>query len=358
MILSGARGSGRYTLALMLAKTLICLNRPDRTDRAGIGGPPDFCGHCRNCLRIADSENLTELVAEAAAARESLGEADRKETRILIQTHPDVLIVPPDPPQLLIKIGQVRTVVERLHRAPADASRSIAIFTSSAFMKEAANSLLKILEEPPENAHILLLAENPGELLPTIRSRAGTYFLAPLPSAEIEAVIGEKHPEWRAQERSLVARLANGAVGRAFKFNLDDYLASRRDALLLVRSAAGVNDPGSSALFHATEAYRAGAQGQEKTQALLGTLRGLLEDILYIHSGAAALVRNIDLVNELEQISNEVDVDWIESAAKGITQVEQGMRRNLLRSLSLDAFTFNLGGALKSSAREISTRKT
>src|SRR5207253_5631615 len=61
------------------------------------------------------------------------------------------------------------------------------IFTSSAFMKEAANSLLKVLEEPPEFATIFLLTENPGELLPTLRSRSMTVSLAALSAEQIES---------------------------------------------------------------------------------------------------------------------------------------------------------------------------
>ena len=57
------------------------------------------------------------------------------------------------------------------------------IFTTAAFMKEAANSLLKVLEEPPEFATLLLLAENPGQLLPTIRSRCVTFQLCTLAAA-------------------------------------------------------------------------------------------------------------------------------------------------------------------------------
>lgn len=171
MILAGPRGAGKYTLALMLAQAANCLDADELRTRER-GDLPDFCGRCRNCVRIASAAPLEARFEEAVAARDELREADKKETRILIQTHPDVLVVPPDPPQLLIKIGQVRTVVREIYRLPAEARRAFYIFTSAAFMKEAANSLLKVLEEPPEYATLILLAENPGELLPTIRSRA------------------------------------------------------------------------------------------------------------------------------------------------------------------------------------------
>ncbi len=76
---------------------------------------PPSAESARNCTRIASASNLEEQVDQAVAAREDLRETDKKETRVLIQPHPDVLIVPPDPPQLLIKLGQVRTVIHRSH---------------------------------------------------------------------------------------------------------------------------------------------------------------------------------------------------------------------------------------------------
>src|SRR5205085_1751217 len=116
---------------------------------------------------IAGADDLESRFAEAVEAREGLRDADKKDTRVLIQTHPEVLIVPPDPPQMLIKIGQVRRVIENIYYRPTEARRKVYIFTDSAFMKEAANSLLKILEEPPDFATIFLLTRNPGEFLAT-----------------------------------------------------------------------------------------------------------------------------------------------------------------------------------------------
>src|SRR5690349_2996022 len=225
VILAGPAGSGKYTLALMLAKALNCLESPI-TD-----GLPDFCGHCANCTRIAQAQDMESLCAEATEARESLRETDKKETRIFVQTHPDVLIIPPDPPQMMIKVDQVRRVIETIYYRPAGAKEKVYIFTDSAFMKEAANSLLKILEEPPEFATIILLTENPGELLPTIRSRAMTFSLGALPPTEIETYLAKHRPDWNAKQRALVARLCQGAVGRARTFDLAAYTEARADAL-------------------------------------------------------------------------------------------------------------------------------
>jgi DNA polymerase-3 subunit delta' len=335
LVLAGPRGAGKYTLALMLAQAANCLD-PLLKD-----GLPDFCGVCRNCTRIAAASDLEARVAEAVTAREELRDTDKKETRVLIQTHPDVLIVPPDPPQLLIKLGQVRTVIRGAYRMPSDAKRAFSIFTASAFMKEAANSLLKVLEEPPEHATLILLTTNIQELLPTIRSRASVVRLGALPVESIEALLAARRPEWK--QRPLIARLAQGAVGHALGFNLDAYLASRVDALIILRSA--LREPDHTTLFKMTETYRAGADGQEKTTALIRAMLALLEDLLLIQSARPALIRNIDLAAELASLAEEVSFEWIEASARSLAQVEAGMRRNLLRSLSLDSFATGLARA-------------
>src|SRR6201994_2374145 len=136
LILAGPQGAGKYTLALMLTMALECERQPREGDLAS------FCGECRNCTCIAESADLNALVATAAEAREEMREVDKKETRILVQTHPDVLVLPPDPPQLMIKLGQVRTLITRAQYLPTEAPAKVFLITSGAFMKEAANSLL------------------------------------------------------------------------------------------------------------------------------------------------------------------------------------------------------------------------
>jgi DNA polymerase-3 subunit delta' len=330
MILAGPTGSGKYTLALMLAKAMNCL-QPPATD-----GLPDFCGKCSNCIRIAQSEDLDVRFSEAVEARENLRETDKKETRILIQTHPDVLVIPPDPPQMMIKVDQVRRVIETIYYRPGDARERVYVFTDSNFMKEAANSLLKVLEEPPEFATIFLLTENVGELLPTIRSRAMTFTLGALPAEEIAHDLAKRHPEWNAKQRALVARLSEGAVGRARSFDVARYTAARNHAMTILNSALRTGD--HTELFKVTETYRPGADGREKTDQLLRTLYSLLQDLMFLSSGAPELVHNTDIQGEIQKLATATDFAWIANAADRLAEVERGMRRNLLRSLSLDAF--------------------
>jgi DNA polymerase-3 subunit delta' len=343
VILSGARGSGKYTLALMLARTLNCLERPT-TD-----GLPDFCGHCSNCARIAQSEDLGSRFSEAVEARENLRETDKKETRLFVQTHPDVLVIPPDPPQMMIKVDQVRHVIDTIYYRPGEARERVYIFTGSAFMKEAANSLLKVLEEPPEFASIFLLTENAGELLPTIRSRSMTFHLGALSFSEIEKRLAQLRPAWNARQSALVARLSEGAIGRALSFDIESYIAARAQALVVLKAAIGGSVRGGSSdhseLFKTTESFRAGAEGRAKIEGLLRTLYSLLEDLMYLQSGTPQLVRNTDIVGELKKLSEAADFSWLQRAAMGLGEIERGLRRNLLRALSLDAFVASLESA-------------
>jgi DNA polymerase III subunit delta' len=330
VILSGARGSGKYTLALMLAQALNCL-QPTETD-----GLPDFCGHCANCTRIAQALDLDARFAEAVEAREGLREADKKETRLFVQTHPDVLIIPPDPPQMMIKVDQVRRVIETIYYRPSEARERVYVFTDSAFMKEAANSLLKVLEEPPDFATIFLLSENPGELLPTIRSRAMSFSLCALSSVEVEKYLEKHRPETEATERALVARLCEGALGRARTFDIEAYVAARSNALAVLKSALTARE--HTDLFKITETYRPGAEGREKTEQLLRALYSLLRDLMFLESGSPELIQNTDIQSELKRLAEAADFEWISMASDRLAEVERGMRRNLLRSLSLDGF--------------------
>lgn len=333
VILAGARGSGKYTLAQMMAKAMLCLN-PSLKD-----GLTDFCGVCDNCHSIAVGDDFDARFAEAVEAREGMREADKRDTRILIRTHPDVVIVPADPPQMMIKVDQVRRVTESLGLLPSQGRKKVYIFTDSCFMKEAANALLKALEEPPEFAHFFLLTANPGELLATIRSRCITVHLAPLRSQEIEAVLAERRSNLKSAQRALVARLSAGACGRALSFALESYIAVRQEALGLL---AAHDRQDHSSLFQATEEYRSGAAGAERLEGLLPVLYVLLEDLLYVKSGTAELVQNSDIIVQLQTLAGHTDFRWLTAAAAQLSALESGMRRNLLRPLALDAFALSL----------------
>jgi len=118
------------------------------------------------------------------------------------------------------------------------------------------------------------------------------------------------------------------------------YLAARQDALALLGPALGERD--HSDLFRVTDSYRAGAEGKAKTENSIRTLYALLEDVLFIKSGTPEFVRNTDLEPQLRKMAEQVDFSWIVEAVNRLGELESGMRRNLLRTLALDAFATSL----------------
>jgi DNA polymerase-3 subunit delta' len=158
-------------------------------------------------------------------------------------------------------------------------------------------------------------------------------------------LLTSRRPDVPPKQRALIARLAQGAAGRALTFDLEGYTAARADALIFLRNAAatdGKSEPDHSALFKITETYRAGAEGQQKTTALLRALSLLLEDLLLLNAGTPELLRNTDLAPELTRLAAALPFEWIERAGHAVDQVHSGLRRNLLRSLSLDAMAAQL----------------
>jgi DNA polymerase-3 subunit delta' len=139
---------------------------------------------------------------------------------------------------------------------------------------------------------------------------------------------------------SRCARLCGGALGRARGFDLNGYLAARADALIVIKNAMDAQD--HSALFKATETYRAGAEGKEKTDALISAIYILLEDLLFLRSNTQDMMRNVDIEPELRKLAQDASFEWIANATDRIGEVQAGMRRNLLRSLSLDSLALSL----------------
>ena len=130
---------------------------------------------------------------KSIAEREKWPSDKRNEDPLLFATHPDFLTFPPDGPLRQITIEQMRLLKERAQFKPLHGTRRVFLIDHiDRANEQAANSLLKTLEEPPEHLILLLTAENPYDLLPTIRSRAVSFHLAPLSNAEMRAFVAAR----------------------------------------------------------------------------------------------------------------------------------------------------------------------
>lgn len=117
-----------------------------------------------------------------------------------------------------IVVEDARAIAAFLRLTPAEGGwRIVIVDTADEMNRNAANAVLKILEEPPERAILILVSDNPGRLLPTIRSRCRRLALRPLPAAAVSALIGAYRPDLSASDRADLVELSEGSIGRALE---------------------------------------------------------------------------------------------------------------------------------------------
>src|ERR1700693_393578 len=178
ILLDGAEGVGKATLARRFAATLL-----------GDAG------------KIEQDDLSLEQNAEVIAEREKWPSDKRNDDPLLFATHPDFITFAPDGPLRQITIEQMRLLKERAQFKPLHGARRVFLIDHiDRANEQAANSLLKTLEEPPEHLILVLTAENPYDLLPTIRSRAVFFHLGPLANVEMQSFVdgrGLSAPERR-----------------------------------------------------------------------------------------------------------------------------------------------------------------
>lgn len=165
-----------------------------------------------------------------------------------VEAHPDILI-PEHPPEnkeeakkredggdyrrkRAIPIEEIRTLIQRLHTRPTLGSRRVVIIDPADDLeRNAANALLKALEEPPAGTYFLLVTHRPGRLLPTIRSRCRVLRFNPLDTATMERVLQQTAPQADAAARSAAIAAGEGSPGAALDF-VDQDLAKLHQIML------------------------------------------------------------------------------------------------------------------------------
>jgi DNA polymerase III subunit delta' len=335
LLFSGPRGVGKFTLARMFAQAANCENLTD-----------DFCGKCASCLQISQLADPQKLIEQGLAERgESADTATVERVPLILQTHPDVWAVVPDPVRLknpvarpMLRIGQLRAVRRAAYFQPSGRRRVFILDGAETMRSDVANVFLKILEEPPGSATLILTAPSPFSLLPTILSRCMQFHFAPLPVPEVEKIL-KAHFDFKPAELKLAAQLSEGSPGLAMELDLEDAVEKRRTALRILERAA--RGQGFAQLFADTTAL---AKDRESSfEDLIAVFYSLLSDLLELNAGLRApMLRNPHLAKELEGLSKIVDSPWIGRAISGMDQLGGGVRRNLNRQLGLDSLAVSL----------------
>ena len=197
---------------------------------------------------------------------------------------------------------------------------------------------LKILEEPPGNATLILTATSPFALLPTI-----VFPLHAIPSCAGIArgcgAGGEGALDRKPAEIKVAAQLSEGSPGLAMEMNVADVVEKRQTAYRILEKAA--RGQGFAQVFADTAAL--GKDRESSFEEMLGTFYGLLSDLLELTSGVKSpLLRNPNLARELESLAKTVDAAWVFRAIAAVDELAAGARRNLNRQLGLDAMVASL----------------
>jgi DNA polymerase-3 subunit delta' len=347
MLFSGPRGIGKFTLARMFAQAANCERRRD-----------DFCSECEACRKIGLLADPRPLIEQGLAQRgERPDSATVERVPLLLETHPDVWAIVPDPvrpkdpvARPVLHVGQLRAVQRAAYFKPQGRRRVFLIDGAETMRWDLANIFLKILEEPPESATLILLAPNPFQLLPTIRSRCLQFSFTPLGTAEVEEIL-RANTKLKPEERKLAAQYAEGCPGVAMGLDLEAISKLHRDALAILERA--VESRGISDLFAATTAL---AKSQEISfENILEVFYSLLTDLLDLSSSSTKKVlRNPALQRELEILSKKIDVAWITKAVGGFDVLHARIRRNINRSLGLDAVAVSLARPSMGTKKSIS----
>ena len=338
LLFTGPRGVGKYTLARMFAQAANCERLAD-----------DFCGECAPCRQISQLADPQRLLEQGLAERgESADAATVERTPLILQGHPDVWALVPDPVRLkspvarpMLRIGQLRAVQRAAYFQPMGRRRVFILDGAETMRADVSNVFLKILEEPPGSATLILTAPSPFALLPTIVSRCMQFHFAPLPVAEVEAVLKTRVHRKPAELR-LAAQLSEGSPGLALEMNVDETVARSRTAFRVLEGAA--RGQGFAQLFADTAAL---AKDRESSfEELLGVFYSLLTDLLELTAGVRSpILRNPQLAKELEALARSVDTAWVAQAIAGIDNLAAGVRRNLSRQLGLDSVAASLSSA-------------
>jgi DNA polymerase-3 subunit delta' len=238
----------------------------------------------------------------------------------------------------MLRIGQLRAVRRAAYFQPTGRRRVFILDGAETMRSDVANVFLKILEEPPGSATLILTAPSPFRLLPTIISRCMQFHFAPLPIAEVETIL-KSHSHRKLPEVKLAAQLSEGSPGLALELDLDGAIEKRKAALRILERAARAQ--GFAQLFADTSAL---AKDRESAfEDLLSIFYGLLSDLLELNAGVRSpLLRNPHLAKELQTLASSVSRAWIARALSGIDNLAGGVRRNLNRQLGLDALALSL----------------
>jgi DNA polymerase-3 subunit delta' len=289
LVFAGPAGIGKRTLALLLARMLNC-------DAPEAGRP---CGRCSPCRKI------------------------------LAKSHPDVRLIEPDGAN--IRIEQTRELIAEMAYQPFEARTRVVILDPADQMQaQAANSLLKTLEEPASRTVLVLVTPRPYMLLVTIRSRARILQFGPIAASQLEDHLAVHLGKTR-QEARLAALFSGGSLGAALEFDSEGFREARAKALRYARSLLA-----RGSFTEVSALVSEVAKDKEGFPAWLDALSAILQDTYYAHV-APRLVGQSDIGAELKELSAASSRESVASTIRSVQAFRRSLQSNVNRAIGLEA---------------------
>lgn len=279
MLFCGPQGVGKRQTALVLAKALNCLEKTD-----------DACEECLNCRAISEG-NFPDVIEIVAAG--------------------DV-----------IKVDQMPIVKQLAYLKPMSGRRRVFIVDEAERMnEESANSILKVLEEPPLFMHILLISDNPASILQTVKSRCQTLNFSPVAKEEIEQALRESGYE--EEKVRIMALLVRGNLEQALDLDWEDIQRQRQEAWELFYALIS---RGESSPFLRKYAFQKRNVVREDLEQTLELFSSFCRDfVLMKENSDSKLLFNPDYEDRIRQGEKFLSLEqtlsllgWIDAAASSL----------------------------------------
>ena len=287
----GNEGIGKSLVALQFAKALNCLEGENQ---------PDGCDRCLSCKKIDH------------------------------HLHPDVSLIEPEGQTL--KVDQVREMQRALAYRPYEGRRRVFILTAADRMApNMSNTLLKTLEEPPLHTMIILLANSPKWVLPTILSRCQSIRFNPLPSHLVSDWLA-KEKGLEEKEAHLLASLSEGSPGKALEIKEEITGIPRKELLMGWMGLKSLSIEEQEGWVESLPSQR------ENLHLILEMAKTLLRDLIVVKTlkDGSRLIHS-DLTEEIEQIAGEWDLFSLLRRMEILHQTSQAIKGNANTRLSLEA---------------------
>lgn len=293
----GPPGVGRRTLALKLAQSINCEQREQASEP---------CGRCLSCRQIEKMQ------------------------------HPDLTVVQAEQVGGNLKVQQIREMQHSLSLSPyAGRYRVALILRFEEANPNAANALLKTLEEPPKRVVLMLTATEPERLLPTIVSRCEIIRLRSLPLETVSTGL-QKHFDVSEEQAELLAHLSGGRPGLSIQYLQDPDLLLKRQSYL--------EDLGHLLTSHRVERFAYADQlskGKDNIGDIMQTWATFWRDVLLVQSGSNVPITNLDRIDEIHKIARYVDIQKAKALIARIDRTQYLLSRNVNKTLTLEVLLLN-----------------